>query len=171
MFTLTPNLTDRHGTVWNNNKIDLNNSFDFTFKVFLGCSDNNGADGIAFVLQSVSTSVGTGGGGGGMGFEGIAPSVAVTLDTYQNTSPDNDPSYDHIAIQLNGNLNHSSSTTLTPLTPISATNNNVEDCQNHTLRVVWDASTKNLSTYFDQQPRVNATMDFVNMVFGGTNLV
>ena len=36
-YTLTPNLIDRHGTVWNNNKIDLNNSFDFTFKVFLGC--------------------------------------------------------------------------------------------------------------------------------------
>jgi hypothetical protein len=73
---------------------------------------------------------------------------------------------------LNGNLNHfSSTTTLTPLTPISATNNNVEDCQYHTLRVVWDATTKSLSTYFDQQPRVNATMDFVNTVFGGTNLV
>ncbi len=171
-YTLTPNLIDRHGTVWNNNRIDLNNSFDFTFKVFLGCSDNNGADGIAFVLQSINTSIGSSGGGGGMGFEGIAPSVAVTLDTYQNTSPDNDPVYDHIAIQLNGNLNHSSSTTtLTPLTPISATNNNVEDCQYHILRVVWDATTKSLSTYFDQQPRVSATMDFVNTVFAGTNLV
>ena len=130
-YTLTQNVGTQHGSVWNNNKIDLNQSFDFTFQVFLGCADNNGADGIAFVLQPISTSVGTL--GGGMGYDGVNPAVGVTLDTYQNTSPDSDPSYDHVAIQLNGDINHASANTITPATPISATNNNVEDCQNHTL--------------------------------------
>ena len=112
-YTLTQNVNTQQGSVWNNTKIDLSQSFDFTFQVFLGCSDFFGADGIAFVLQPISTSVGTS--GGGMGYEGITPSVAVTLDTYQNSSPDNDPFYDHVAIQLNGNINHNNAaTTLTP---------------------------------------------------------
>jgi hypothetical protein len=168
-YTLTQAINTQGGSVWNNNKINLNQSFDFTFQVFLGCTDGNGADGIAFVLQPISASVGTS--GGGMGFQGVNPSVGVTLDTYQNSSPDNDPFYDHIAIQLNGNINHSSASTLTPLTAISATNNNVEDCQNHTLRIVWDAITKNMTVYFDGQLRVSATNDFVNNVFGGDSMV
>jgi len=168
-YTLTQTFNDQHGSVWNNTKINLSQSFDFTFQVFLGCSDFNGADGIAFVLQPISTIVGTG--GGGMGYEGITPSVGVTLDTYQNSSPDNDPSYDHIAIQTNGIINHLSANTLTPLAQISATNPNVEDCQNHTLRIVWNAVTKNMAVFFDNQPRVDATNDIVNNIFGGNNLV
>jgi len=168
-YTLTENLNNQSGSVWNNNKINLNQSFDFTFQVYLGCNDNNGADGIAFVLQPISVSVGTS--GGGMGFQNINPSVGVTMDTYQNTLPDADPSYDHIAIQINGVINHLSASTLTPATPISATSNNVEDCQNHSLRIVWNASTTTLTTYFDGVLRVSATNNFVNNVFSGNPLV
>jgi len=168
-YTLTQAINNQGGSLWNNNLIDLRQSFDFTFQVFLGCTDFNGADGIAFVLQPNGTSVGTS--GGGMGYQNITPSVGVTLDTYQNSSPDNDPYYDHIAIQLNGIINHASTTTLTPLTPISATSDNVEDCQNHQLRVVWNAATLNMSVFFDGQPRVNATYDFTSNVFGGNPLV
>ncbi len=171
-YTLTQSITTQFGAVWNNNKINLNQSFDFTFQVFLGCTDANGADGIAFVLQKTSTTIGTtGSGGGSMGYFGINPAVGVTLDTYQNSSPDNDPSYDHIAIQLNGNTDHNSPNTITPPTPISATSNNVEDCQNHNLRIVWNATTKNLSIYFDGQLRVAATNDLVNNVFAGDSMV
>ncbi len=168
-YTLTPNNITQRGSVWNNNRIDLSQSFDFTFQVFLGCSDNNGADGMAFVLQPISTSVG--GTGQGMGFGSINPSVGVTLDTYQNSNPDSDPFYDHIAIQLNGDVSHTSANTITPLTPISATSNNVEDCQNHSLRIVWNATSKTMSVFFDNQPRVSATRDIVNTVFGGNPLV
>lgn len=162
-YTLTKNINTQSGSVWNNNKINLSQSFNFTFDVFLGCNDV-GADGIAFVLQPISTSVGSS--GSGMGFEGINPSVGVTLDTYQNTNT-TDPVYDHIAIQLNGDVNHSSANTITPLTPISASNNNVEDCQTHILQIIWDASSKNLSVYFDGILRVTATQDFVSTVFSG----
>ena len=168
-YTLTPNSPTMKGSVWNNNRIDLAQSFDFTFQVFLGCTDANGADGIAFVLQPISTSVG--GTGAGMGYGGISPGVAVTLDTYQNSSPDNDPFYDHIAIQLNGDVNHSSANTITPITRVSSTNDNVEDCQNHLLRIVWNATTKNMGVFFDGVARVNATRDFVATVFGGNSLV
>ena len=44
-YQLTPNLGNQHGSVWNVNQINLSLPFDFTFSVFLGCSDG-GADGI-----------------------------------------------------------------------------------------------------------------------------
>ncbi len=167
-YTLTQNLNTQSGSVWNNNRINLSQSFAFTFDVFLGCSDG-GADGIAFVMQPISTSVG--GNGSGMGFAGISPSVGVTLDTYQNSSPDNDPFYDHIAIQVNGNVNHLSPNTLTPLTAISATSNNVEDCQLHLLKIVWDAPTTTMTVFFDGVLRLTATRDLVNTIFGGNTQV
>jgi gliding motility-associated-like protein len=166
-YTLTQNSNNQRGSVWNNNRINLSQSFTFTFDVFLGCNDG-GADGIAFVLQPISTSVGTG--GGGMGYFGIAPAVGVTLDTYQNAQ-DNDPFYDHIAIQISGNLNHSSPTTLTPNTPISASSNNVEDCQVHLLKIIWDAPSTTMTVFFDGMQRLTTTRDFVNTVFGGNTQV
>ena len=70
--------------------------------------NNNGADGIAFLLQQVNTSVGTS--GGGLGYQGISPSFCVEFDTWRNSN-NSDPYYNHIAVQKNGNLNHSSKTT------------------------------------------------------------
>ena len=83
-YTLTPSSNNQSGSVWNNFQINLRESFDFNFDINLGCIDANGADGIVFVLQPISTSVG--GSGGGMGFSGISPSIGITIDTWQNTA-------------------------------------------------------------------------------------
>jgi hypothetical protein len=169
-YTLTQAQNNQSGSVWNNFKIDLTQSFDFTFDVQLGCVDVNGADGIAFILQPISTAVGTG--GGGMGFAGVTPSVGVTLDTYQNSSPDNDPAYDHIAIQTNGVGNHAiTANNLAGPVPISSISNNVEDCNWHQLRVKWDAASKAYEAYFDGVLRVAIVKDFVADIFGGNPLV
>lgn len=167
-YILTNNQLAQSGSVWNNNRIDLSQSFDFTFEVFLGCNDA-GADGMAFVLQPISTIVGSS--GGGMGFQGINPSLGVTLDTYQNSTPDGDPSYDHIAIQLNGDVVHTTANAITPLTPISATSNNVEDCQTHLLKIVWDAPNTTMTIYFDGVQRLSVTRNLVATVFGGNTQV
>ena len=53
-FTLTPDTTEQSGAVFNNQKIDLSQSFDYQFSIFLGCKDVPGADGIAFVVQLLS---------------------------------------------------------------------------------------------------------------------
>lgn len=168
-YTLTFNAPTQSGSVWNNNKIDLSNSFSFVFSVNLGCTDDNGADGIAFVLQPISTSIG--GNGSGLGFGGINPSIGVTLDTYQNSSPDNDPTYDHIAIQRNGILNHTDIDNLAGPIPISSTTNNVEDCNYHDLKITWDATTKTLSSFFDGVARVSIVNDLVTTTFAGNPLV
>ena len=164
-YRLTNNAGNQSGSVWNNNRIDLTNSFDFIFDVYLGQFNSPGADGIAFVLQPISTSVGST--GGGLGFQGVSPSIGVTLDTYQNSSPDNDPAYDHIAIQRNGDLSHVSVNNLAGPMPVSSTSDNIEDGVEHKLRVVWNATTKTLTTYFDNVQRVSITNDFTNTTFGG----
>jgi hypothetical protein len=167
-YRLTQAVNNQSGSVWNNIRIDLTQSFNFNFDVFLGASNSPGADGIAFVLQPISTSVGSI--GGGLGYNGITPAVGVTIDTWQNGN-DNDPAYDHIAIQLNGNLNHNSVNNIAgPVTAISG-NDNIEDGAWHSMRIQWDAATKTLSAYIDGSLRVSTVKDFVTDIFAGNPMV
>lgn len=165
-YTLTPAANFNGGSVWNANKISLNNPFDFVFNVFPGCTDANGADGIVFILQPLSTSIGVS--GGGLGFQGIVPSIGIALDTWQNAQ-DNDPVYDHISIQSNGNINHAND--LAGPIQASSTSDNIEDCQWHTFRISWDPATHLLRTYFDGVFRLEKTIDLVTTVFGNDPLV
>ena len=161
-YTLTTPIRAQSGSVWNSQKIDLAQPFDFWFNVFLGCDDGNGADGIVFMLQPLSTSVGTS--GEGMGFQGVTPSIGISLDTWTNNNLA-DPFYDHISIQANGNANHNFD--LASPVPISATSNNVEDCNWHKLRIAWDPAQKTVSAYFDGILRVSYTGDIIQNIFNG----
>jgi gliding motility-associated-like protein len=163
-YTLTPGQLTQSGSVWNNNRIDLSQSFNFTFDVNLGCNDANGADGISFVLQPISTSIGST--GSGLGYQGITPAVGVTLDTWQNTV-EGDPAFDHIAVQLNGVLNHNAPENIAGPVTMLASGDNVEDCNWHLLRVSWDAPSKTYSIFFDDVLRLTVVKDFVADVFGG----
>lgn len=165
-YTVTPAINSQSGSVWNANKINLATSFDFWFRINLGCNDATGADGMVFILQPVSTSIGSN--AEGMGFSGVSPSVGIPLDTWQNLNR-NDPPFDHIGIQLNGQVTHSND--LAPPVPISASSDNVEDCQWHNLRITWDAGAKWLRAYFDGSLRVQAQLDLVASVFNGDPMV
>jgi gliding motility-associated-like protein len=164
-YQLTPAQSGQNGSVWNVNLIDLSQPFDFSFDVFLGCNEG-GADGIAFVLQPLS--VNAGGAGGGLGYEGINPSVAVEMDTYQNNT---DPGFDHMAIQTNGVVTHGGPNTLAGPVQTSATNGNVEDCQWHLLQVSWTPATNTLTVWFDGVQRLQVSSDIINNVFGGNPMV
>ena len=167
-YTLTPNQLTKSGSVWNINKINLNESFEFSFEVNLGCTDANGADGIVFVLQPISTNIGTT--GEGLGFEGIRPSIGIALDTWQNQNL-NDPAYDHISIQRDGDNNHNSANNLAGPVPISAFNDNFEDCQWHILKIRWNANIGVLTTYIDNVERVSDTINLVKDVFNNDPMV
>lgn len=159
-YTLTPATFTQAGSVWNGNKINLNNSFDFSFNVFLGCQDVNGADGIVFMLQPISTSIGST--GEGMGFSGITPSIGISLDTWQNFNL-NDPAYDHISIQANGNPAHGSD--LAGPVQASSGSDNIEDCQWHIFRISWDPATRWLRAYFDELLRVEVQVNLTGTIF------
>jgi gliding motility-associated-like protein len=167
-YTLTPDAFFVSGSLWNKNKIDLNQPFDYKFNVFLGCTDDQGADGIVFVLQPISTSIGSA--GGGLGYEHVSPAVGITIDTWQNVE-NQDPFYDHIAIHLNGDINHNSPNNIAGPVEAIEGRDNIEDCEWHVFRIVWDPVTKNLKAAMDGKDRVAVTIDLVKKVFNGDPMV
>ncbi len=165
-YSLTQDSLNQSGSVWQNTKIDLNQPFDFSFDVFLGCLDADGADGIVFILQPDSTSIGIN--GDGIGFGGIVPSIGISLDTYRNPD-DNDPNYDHITIQSNGNFIHTND--LAGPVPASSVSDNIEDCKWHVFRITWNPNTQTLSAYFDGVFRLSTQTDIVATIFNNDPLV
>jgi gliding motility-associated-like protein len=167
-FTLTTAENNESGSVWNVNKIDLRQPFDFHFNINLGCKDADGADGIAFVLQPISTSIGSF--GQGLGYAGISPSMGIEIDTWINAD-EHDPLYDHIAISRNGIVDHADMDNVTAAVPVFPDSGNIEDCQWHSLRVKWDPATVTLSAEIDGVYRTGTTFDMVRDVFGGDPMV
>jgi hypothetical protein len=157
-WVLTQNYGSQGGSVWYQNYMSLNANFELKFQVFLGYNDG-GADGIAFVMQPNST--GAGSSGGGIGYQGIAPSIAVEFDTYQN----DDPWYDHISVQRNGDVNYSGAVAGPVMA--HAYNSNIEDGQWHDVRITWNAAAKIMEVYFDGQFRVSYNNDMVTNTFYG----
>ncbi len=163
-YQLTYDVNNSVGSIWNPDKINLDASFEVVLEVFLGCKDADGADGLVFGFQPVSTSIGAA--GGSIGFGGVTPSLGIEIDTWQNTTL-SDPTFDHIAIIKNGALEHSGPNNLAG--PIQAKNGqaNIEDCRMHDLRVNWDAAARKLEVWFDCELRLTYTGDIVREIFGG----
>ena len=93
-----------YGTAFLKDLVTLptNRSFSayFTFRITEPkCGLGGGADGLTFIVQTDSSSVGSM--GGGIGYAGILPSVAVEFDTFKNNEF-KDPNSNHIGISLNG---------------------------------------------------------------------
>ena len=172
-YRLTDALQGQVGSIWYDQKIDLNQSFDVVFDINLGCIDGNGADGIAFLLQPLSTSIGTS--GGGLGYAGVTPSIAVEFDTYQNccsnstsnTAQDgNDPTQDHMAIMRSGSVNHLSNNNLAGPVDILQ-GRNAEDCTFHPVRISWNAATKKFDCYLDCVLKLTYSGDIIKDIFSG----
>ncbi len=166
-YQLTNNTTSQNGSVWNNQAINLNQSFDLYFEVNLG-SNNGGADGMCFVLQPQPTATGIG--GGGIGAQGISPSVMVEVDTWNNGN-NNDIAVDHVGILSNGVMDHNSANGLAGPIQAAVSNGNIEDGQNHDLRIKWDAGANLLEVYFDCDLRLQYTGNIVNQFFNGNPTV
>ncbi|CAN2241091.1 lectin_L-type domain containing protein [Candidatus Planktophila versatilis] len=126
------------GFVWSKERITLGSSFDIQAQIYLGNS-NAGADGLAFVLQTASTSAGSS--GGGIGYFNIPqPCFAVEFDTYQNS----DIANDHAALMrcsttdnhnyfTSGNLSTGNTTTG------SVDLGDIEDGYWRNVRFIWTA--------------------------------
>jgi hypothetical protein len=165
-YRLTEAVDNQAGAVFQNQTINLNNSFDFTFDVFLGCNNgNDAADGMAFVLTSNPNGLGSGGGGLGYGGGNQPFSIAIEFDTYENSG---DPSFDHIAIQSGGSVSHNIASPVPALT----SSGNIDNCQFYTVRIVWDVNTSTYQVYFNGVLRISAVIpNMVNTYFGGNPIV
>ncbi|MDC1543062.1 gliding motility-associated C-terminal domain-containing protein [Flavobacteriaceae bacterium] len=166
---LTTDENYQNGSVWNNNRISLNENFVLDGEIYLG-NKNNGADGIAFVFQPNSTDLGES--GGGLGYlinqnndpnTGISPSVAIEFDTYYNNQMD--PSADdHIDININGQRTNS-----LVINPISMSD--LEDGLWHSIVIAWEADTSTLGLKFDGEVIFSTSYNAIDQVFGGNPYV
>lgn len=159
--TLTTANNNQSGSIWSNQKIDLSKDFTINADLNFGILDDDGADGIAFVIQPLSSDIGTL--GGGIGYQGITPSLAIEFDTYFNVGWD-PVSNDHIAIIKNGLTNslssHSEFMSFKSL-------NNIEDGLWHEVIFEWKASTKKLKVTFDNNIQIDTTIDLIDSIFTG----
>jgi gliding motility-associated-like protein len=160
------------GFVWSSDRINLNTPFDYTFDVFLGEDVSgvpSGGDGIALVLQPIGTSAGTP--GGSMGYGGISPSLAMSIDTYNNGSFDSDIVQDHVSIMSNGSTNHATADNLAGPVNALVSGMNIEDGAWHVMRVSWNPVTQVINFYMDGSLRTTYTGDIITDIFLGDPLV
>ena len=188
---LTPeNVGSNKTAIWRKEKINLDLPFDTLFSVYLGANDN-GADGIAFVLHddpSGLNAIGTEGGRLGYALEPsytspfVSKSLAVEFDNFYNSGIYGDIPCDHISVIKNGDMdnplfNLGNTNGLSPSVQASPSACNVEDGNIHTARIKW---TPNPATgiaryeiYFDDltTPRYNLSNVDYNTIFGGVRQV
>jgi hypothetical protein len=117
VLRVTPATFSQAGSVFSTNTVSLASSasfstyFQFRFTNAGGACDGPnscGADGLVFVVQTVSNNVGTG--GGGIGYQGIPKSLGIEFDTWFNGGVDIDSN--HVGIDLNGDINSVKSVTV-----------------------------------------------------------
>jgi hypothetical protein len=108
---IVPSATFQSGSFFSTAPVTLTTSVSFsTFFSFrissvpntFGDGDGPGADGLVFVVQTNSNSVGSA--GGGIGYSGISNSLGIEFDTYDNGAGLGDPNGNHVAINTGGNL-------------------------------------------------------------------
>lgn len=153
-YQLTPAAASQAGSIWNSVQLDLSESFDITADIYYGdgSGSNGGADGFAFVLQSIGTSA-LGGTGGGLGFSGLSPSVAAAFRTW---------TFDNMSFVANGAYS----------TPLSSTSTlPAADDAFHEVRITWDPSGNIMRIYFDGTLSVTWNNNIVNNYFSGNTAV
>lgn len=110
VLRVTPANFNRAGSAFSTSTVSLTSGasfstyFQFRFTSAGGSCDSTGgcgADGLVFVVQTVGNNVG--GLGGGIGYAGIANSLGIEFDTWNNGGID-DNSSNHAGIDLNGNV-------------------------------------------------------------------
>ncbi len=139
VLRLTPNTSNQAGAVFLKTPLPVsaNTSFSTRF-VFRMSGSGDGADGMAFVLQSQGASA-LGVGGSGLGYQNITPSLAIEIDTYAGPG---DPNANHLGLLTNGNVSSH-----------LATHNAAFDLENgsaHTLWVEYDGPADILRVYLAQ---------------------
>lgn len=161
-YVLTGAVPWQNSSIWYNETIDLNDDFHLQFTVGLGSNDQ-GADGMVFVMQQVGNNV-LGVAGSGIGFSGFSPSLGVEFDTYTNDI-NGDPFVDHIALIKNGNVNHTSPNNIAGPVAASSVSGNVEDGLDHVVDIFWNSQSMLFSVWFDCVPRIEATVNLLQSIF------
>ncbi len=98
--------------------LDTDASFSTRFEFRITDQQNGGADGIVFVVQTVSNTAG--GAGGGIGYFGLPNSVGIEFDNWFNAGFD--PNANHAGIDLNGSITSNPTVLLDPIAQLDSGN-------------------------------------------------
>jgi hypothetical protein len=104
VLRVTPSAFAQAGSAFSTSAVTLGGNVSFSTKFRFNFNHQagiEGADGLVFVVQTVSNNVG--GIGGGIGYQGISNSVGIEFDSYNNGAGDNN-SGNHVGIDLNGSV-------------------------------------------------------------------
>ncbi|MDW3649648.1 MAG: PQQ-dependent sugar dehydrogenase [Bacteroidia bacterium] len=157
-YEITPKSANQIGAVWYPDSLDLNEDFNITFGLNLGDEDQ-GAEGVAFVLQNQGKNI-IGTGGPGHGATGITPSVAISFDTHGQNE-------DEMFIWKNGDRRDF----LANRTCLDEDCENVENDNSYSVEIDWNSTTQTLDVYFGGSLRRSYTGDLINDIFGGNPLI
>lgn len=168
-YQLTTTQGNQNGAVWYSDLLDLTQPFDLNFTMNFGTLDASGADGMVFVLQDVGTGA-LGQSGGALGFNGFNPSFGIEFDTWQNGQY-GDLIDDHIGFVSDGTVDHAPPTGLGGPVTANIDGANIEDGEDHPVRITWDPNTQIIAVYFDCDFRLATEIDLVNTIFSGQEFV
>lgn len=160
-YNLTDDKPSEKSALWNKQQISLFSGFDFSFDLNFGENDNGG-DGIVFVLQNSNLNA-IGADGRGIGYQDMNTSYAIEFDTKFDNDVASDIPCDHISVFKNGLTDQS----LVPTIQASENNCNIEDGKTHLARVKWDPTNKIMQVYFDGILRLTNTINLVDAIFKG----
>lgn len=173
-FIITDNANFLQGAIWHNQPIDLSQDFWLVFELDFGCNLTGGGDGLAFVMQNTGTGLLPQGTGGNLGYNGISPSLVIEFDTFEGSAL-GDPPYDHVAMNQNGDIDHTSPNNLAGPFPFDFTQPDVETCNYLQLTIDYNASTNDLSVFycgnFNGYTVFSQNIDIPNAIFSGNNAV
>ncbi|VAV90712.1 hypothetical protein MNBD_ALPHA04-2045 [hydrothermal vent metagenome] len=104
VLRVTPSALWQAGSLFSTNAITFGTNYSFStqFTFNFNAPINGGADGLVFVIQPNANNVG--GAGGGIGYQGIANSLGVEFDSWNNGGIDGG-SANHVGVNLNGSIN------------------------------------------------------------------
>ncbi|MBC2170464.1 immunoglobulin-like domain-containing protein [Listeria booriae] len=175
--TITPDQKQQVGGLWSDstNKVNLTKNFHLEANLYMG-ANQNGADGMAFVMQNDprgNSALGQLGGALGIyGSNFVQNALAVEFDTYYNEDMDRDvvPNREHMAITI-----PSADSTLTHhALNILPEGVHFADGNEHLVVFDWDAATKTLSYSYQgytgsyQVQDLQATFGSSEVIFGFT---
>ncbi len=150
-----------------NAPLSTSGNISIQMKVKISANGNGGADGITFVMHNDPAGpAALGALGDGIGYAGITKSVIVEFDTYTN-SYYGDPNDNHVAVQKNGDPNHSGANRIALISNPGVT---LKSGNPVWLWVEYTGATRNLRVFLANSatrptsPIVNETVDLPAIV-------
>jgi hypothetical protein len=114
VLRVTPSVGGQSGSAFSTSAVALGGDVSFSTKFSFNFNHpfGSGADGLVFVVQTVSNTAG--GSGGGIGYAGLPNSVGIEFDNWNNGSGDGN-SDNHVGIDINGNTSSAALNTSLPV--------------------------------------------------------